>query len=270
MCDNHVLQYLIEPYSFSSGTLLNLQFTILCTSGDIPILFEDGTGFFNVQNGKITVAECISDSDCDGILNSEDNCPHIANPNQEDGDADGVGDSCDNCPSEPNPDQADADGDCIGDACDAFPTTFDPTQRDTDGDGIGDICDNAPYVYNPDQINSDSDYICDSIDNCSEQYNPCQEDTYPPGGNGIGDACECEGNFDCDQDCDGSDAATFKADFGRSTYNRPCTNADPCNGDFICDVDVDGSDAAVFKKDFGRSQYFNPCLSCAEGKWCCY
>ena len=43
------------------------------------------------------------------------------------------------------------------------------------------------------------------------------EDNYPPDGNGIGDACECEGDFDCDRDSDGSDASTFKEDFGRST-----------------------------------------------------
>ena len=52
-----------------------------------------------------------------------------------------------------------------------------------------------------------------------------QEDTYPPQGNGIGDACDCEGDFDCDGDCDGTDAATFKVDFGRSTFNNPCETA---------------------------------------------
>ena len=43
----------------------------------------------------------------------------------------------------------------------------------------------------------------DDEDNCFEIYNPDQEDTYPPGGNGIGDACECEGDFDCDGNVDG-------------------------------------------------------------------
>ncbi len=32
----------------------------------------------------------------------------------------------------------------------------------------------------------------------------------------------CEGNFDCDQDVDGSDAAVFKDDFGRSAFSDPC------------------------------------------------
>ena len=73
-----------------------------------------------------------------------------------------------------------------------------------------------------------------------------QEDDYPPGGNGIGDACDCEGNFDCDSDCDGSDAADFKVDFGRSLTQDPCTNEAPCHGDFNCDQDCDGTDAVLF------------------------
>ena len=32
----------------------------------------------------------------------------------------------------------------------------------------------------------------------------------------------CEGNFDYDRDQDGTDAFTFKADFGRSTLLDPC------------------------------------------------
>lgn len=37
----------------------------------------------------------------------------------------------------------------------------------------------------------------------------------------------CEGNFDCDQDVDGTDAAAFKADFGRDQYNNPCPGCPP-------------------------------------------
>jgi len=81
---------------------------------------------------------------------------------------------------------------------------------------------------------------------------------------------DCEGNFDCDVDVDGTDAATFKQDFGRSIFSTPCINGEPCNGDFDCDVDVDGTDAAKFKEDFGRSQFNSPCSSCLEGPWCVY
>ena len=116
----------------------------------------------------------------------------------------------------------------------------------------------------------DCDAILDDLDNCFYIYNPDQEDTYPPGGNGIGDACDCEGNFDCDEDVDGTNAATFKADFGRSLMNNPCESGEPCNGDFDCDNDCDGTDAALFKSDFGRSSFNNPCPACVVGDWCGY
>jgi hypothetical protein len=41
----------------------------------------------------------------------------------------------------------------------------------------------------------------------------------------------CEGNFDCDFDVDGSDASMFKSDFGRSSLSNPCPAADPC---YLC------------------------------------
>lgn len=71
------------------------------------------------------------DLDGDGVPNSLDNCPEIANTDQSDIDGDGLGDLCDddmdgdgvlneddNCPTTPNPDQADLDENGIGDACD--------------------------------------------------------------------------------------------------------------------------------------------------------
>jgi hypothetical protein len=127
---------------------------------------------------------------------------------------------------------------------------------DVDDDGI---CN--PYVIDP---------SCEGSDNCPITPNEEQEDTYPPGGNGIGDACECEADFDCDGDVDGSDATTFKLYFGRSTIFYPCDVINPCRGDFDCDGDVDGTDAVMFKEDFGRSEYKNPCPPCTVGDWCSY
>ena len=87
---------------------------------------------------------------------------------------------------------------------------------------------------------------------------------------GIRDACACEGDFDCDGDLDGTDAAAFKSDFGRSEYNFPCSNDDPCNGDFDCDGDVDGTDTSLLSSDFGRGPFQNPCPPCDLTIWCAY
>ncbi len=113
------------------------------------------------------------------------------------------------------------------------------------------------------------DYI-DHEDNCPDHYNPDQQDIYPPAGNGIGDACDCEGDFTCDRDVDGGDVTLFQSEMGRNRYTRPCTNVDPCNGDFDCDGDVDGWDNMLFKQDSGRSPYNRPCPLCTPGEWCNY
>jgi rhodanese-related sulfurtransferase len=164
----------------------------------------------------------------------------------------------------------DTDGDGINDDLD--------TCTDTDDDGFGDpgfpanTCrrDNCPSVANAGQADGDADCIGDVCDPEPYQFDPLTIDSYPPGGNGCGDLCECEGNFDDNATVDGFDAATLKADYGRSLINRPCTNADPCNGDFNCNGNVDGLDAALFKPDFGRSGIYNPCPSCPTDPWCTY
>jgi hypothetical protein len=81
---------------------------------------------------------------------------------------------------------------------------------------------------------------------------------------------ECSGNFDCDQDVDGTDAFAFKLSFGRSQVLNPCTTESPCNGDFNCDQDCDGTDASKFKSDFGRSTILNSCPVCLMAAWCNY
>jgi hypothetical protein len=186
------------------------------------------------------------DTDIDGINDDLDNCPAIANAGQEDADDDERGDACDNCPNNYNRHQIDCDTDGTGDVCDADTVDQDGDGVD-DGEGAGHGCDNCPATPNNDQ-----------------------SDSYPSGGNGCGDACECEGNFDNDLDVDGTDASTFKMDFGRSKIVDPCTNALPCDGDIECDTDVDGTNASQFKMDFGRSKMINPCPNGVTVPWCLY
>ena len=143
-----------------------------------------------------------SDSDGDGVLNSEDNCPDIPNAPanigdpQDDKDSDDVGDACDNCPDVPNPrasedePQADFDGDLIGDACDT----------DTDGDGIDDLdpntglpLDNCPLVPNAPANPGDSqdDLDTDGIgDVCDDDIDGDGIfDTNLPAGQSLADNC---------------------------------------------------------------------------------
>jgi hypothetical protein len=121
---------------------------------------------------------------------------------------------------------------------------------------------------------SDDDGIPDHLDNCPQHNNPGQEDTYPPDGNGIGDACDCEADFDCSTGVDAEDVVSFLFDFGRSPFNNPCTNERFCYGDFDCNGAVDADDVTMFLEDFGRSQYNNPCPAvigvCEMENWCSY
>jgi len=152
---------------------------------------------------------------------------------------------------------------------------------DADCDIVFDASDNCPNTRNAffwgtctiGKIGQscDDDSQCDTGMGTGDGFcSMNQEDTYPPGGNGIGDACECEGDFNCDGNVDATDVTSFLDHFGRSPFNNPCSNGSPCNGDFSCDWDVDAVDINIFLEDFGRSQYNNPCPTCVAGDWCVY
>jgi hypothetical protein len=138
-----------------------------------------------------------------------------------------------------------------------------------DEDGIPNAEDNCPDDYNPNQEDiGDSDGVGDICDNCPDTPNPLQEDTYPPQGNGIGDVCDCECDFDCSGGVDATDVNSFLIDFGRNQFNNPCTNESPCNGDVDCSGGSDSFDVTMFLEDFGRNEFNNPCPTCVAGDWC--
>jgi len=215
---------------------------------------ECGTAGFCSMDQEDTdedeVGDACVDDDGDGITDFFDNCPEI--PNALDGGTCSKGASAGDPCTIPGTnesecgtagfcsmDQEDADLDGVGDVCDEC--------TDTDGDEYGD----PEFFPN----------TCDE-DNCSNAYNPGQEDTYPPCDNSIGDACECEADFDCDKSVYASDLMVFTYNYGRTD----CTNGSPCDGDFNCDGNVDGYDFMVLYEDYGRTD----CPPCHAGPYCDY
>ena len=95
-------------------------------------------------------------TDDDGVPDDTDNCPSVANSDQQDTDADGAGDVCD-----------DSDGDGVADSVDVFP--LDPGEfEDTDGDGIGS---NADLDDDNDGF-SDEQELTDGSDPLDPRSNP--------------------------------------------------------------------------------------------------
>ncbi|MFA5298032.1 MAG: endonuclease, partial [Lutibacter sp.] len=118
---------------------------------------------WTVDSFKITADQPNADSDNDGILDADDNCPTMANPDQADADGDGVGDVCDACPNTPTGETVDANG-CS------------QSQLDDDNDGVMnnvDLCPNTPTGESVNasgcsqsQLDDDNDGIMNNLDLC--------------------------------------------------------------------------------------------------------
>lgn len=167
--------------------------------------------------------------------------------------------------------------DMIEPVCGAYGYITTLAPEDLDNDGIADSSDNCPGApngsYSGTCIRGPNIWVlCINDEECGDGglCSMNQQDTFPPGGNGIGDACECEADFDCDRDVDAEDVSVFLTHFGRNQFDTPCTNENQCRGDFMCDGDVDGEDITKFLEDFPRGPFFRPCSVGEVGDWCVY
>ena len=138
----------------------------------------DGCGegdFCDIDDDCLSGLRCIegickADSDGDGILNQDDNCPYEPNLDQLDMDGDGLGDACDD----------DIDGDGLSNEFEQM-YNLDPYSPDSDGDGI---------------LDGDEDADGDGLSNFEEGQlgtNPLNSDT---DGDGVSDKREIEKGTD--------------------------------------------------------------------------
>jgi gliding motility-associated-like protein len=168
-----------DPLSTFNGTMSRGTWTLAV----VDMASGDGG---SLDNWSIDICGLrdLTDYDGDGILNDDDNCVLVYNPDQADNDGDGDGDLCDddddndgvldvndNCQFVANADQLDNDGDGEGDACDP----------DDDNDGVLDEDDNCPFTPNTDQADIDFNGLGDVCDGLTAN------DVLSPNGDSIND-----------------------------------------------------------------------------------
>ncbi len=214
---------------------------------------------FNV--GSVYVFE--GDTDGDGVVDSQDNCPAVANPGQEDLDGDFEGNVCDVCPADELND-VDADGWCGND--DNCPSTSNSDQANDDGDLAGDVCDPCPSDAAND---SDGDGVCGDVDIC-----PGSDDNVDGDADGTPDGCDaCPGGDDSiDSDADGTPDFCDNCpldELNDADADGVCGNDDLCaGGDDSLDADGDTVPDACDQCPFDADNDADADLICGDEDAC--
>ena len=189
---------------------------------------KDGDGLGN---------PCDPDDDDDGLLDVDDNCRLVVNPDQLDTDNDGKGDLCD----------SDDDNDGVSDNKDNCLLTVNPDQLDTDGDGLGDLCDDDD---DGDGIKDDLDTCPNTPDGATVDANGCADSQKDTDGDGVTDdldtctdspdgvTVDANGCADSQKDTDG-DGVTDDLDTCSDTPDGASVDANGC-ADSQKDTDGDG------------------------------
>jgi hypothetical protein len=192
-----------------------------------------------------------NDSDGDGVLDSVDNCPDVANGDQADSDNDTVGDACDGCPDDANKNDPGTCGCGIADT-------------DTDSDGTPDCVDSCPGdgtktepgvcgCGNP-ETDTDSDGTPDCVDNCPDDNAKTEpgvcgcgtpETVTDSDGDGFVDCLDAfpdDGSewLDTDNDKTGNNADLDDDNDGMPDAYEEANGHDPLVDDSQADADGDG------------------------------
>jgi hypothetical protein len=146
------------PYRYNQPLFGGItdHYDYACTDINASIITGFCTNGSPTSERAFAVFTKVVDTDGDGVLDSDDNCPNTANPIQtchSSSDCLGPDNSC-NVTSGFCSKQNDNDGDTYGDVCDT----------DDDNDGWPDNNDNCPLVANLDQSDVDYDGIGDACD----------------------------------------------------------------------------------------------------------
>jgi hypothetical protein len=104
-----------------TGLEVDTEYYFVVTSHTVPCPDNWKNDLVSTWSEEVSARTLANDSDGDGVLDEEDNCPpescaeplDCANPDQADDDGDRWGNVCDNCPDEMNADRADEDTDGV-------------------------------------------------------------------------------------------------------------------------------------------------------------
>jgi hypothetical protein len=174
------------------------------------LVVQDDDGGADEQEWSVMLR--VPDADGDGVLDDEDNCPGLSNPDQEDLDGDTIGDRCD----------TDVDGDGLTQREEQI-NGSDPRRVDTDGDGLDDAREVNELGTNPNALDSDGDGLADDVE-VAQGTDPTQAD---PDQDGLDDQRELDLGTDPNDPDSDSDGLLDGDEISRGTDpNDPDSDGD--------------------------------------------
>ena len=178
-----------------------------------------------------------SDTDGDGLTDSEEEEEYGTDPETADTDGDGLDDGAEVNEYDTDPTSADTDGDSLEDGAEINEYGTDPTTADTDEDGLDDDIEVNKYGSDPTNKDSDTDGLEDGPEVNKYGTDPTTADTDE---DGLNDATEVDGETNpttADTDDDGLDDGPEINEYG----------TDPTTAD----TDEDGLDDGLEVNKYG-------------------